>query len=322
MIITRTPFRISFAGGGSDIRAFYAERPGVVLTSTIDKYMYITVNRRFDRSLRISYSRTEIVDRACQVEHPIVREALALLGIEHGLEIISMADVPAQTGLGSSGSFTVGLLHALHAFRGEHPTAGQLAAEACHIEIDRLREPIGKQDQYIAAFGGLQRIQFNADETVFVDPVICAPGTLPALQQRLLLFFTGLTRSASEILAGQQRDSNSIAKPLAALSAIADRMMGALVGTARLSAFGELLHESWMVKRQLSGVTSGDIDRWYDLARGAGAIGGKLLGAGGGGFLMLFVEPEAQPSVVRALAPLEPVPFGFEPQGSKVIYSG
>src|SRR5438132_6114020 len=165
MIITRTPFRISFSGGGTDLRAFYAETPGLVLASTIDKYMYITVNRRFDRTIRVSYSRTEIVDRAGAVEHPIVREALALVGIEHGLEIISMADVPAQTGLGSSGSFTVGLLHALHAFRGEHPCAEQLAAEACEIEIERLREPIGKQDQYIAAYGGLQRIQFNADES-------------------------------------------------------------------------------------------------------------------------------------------------------------
>jgi D-glycero-alpha-D-manno-heptose-7-phosphate kinase len=322
MIITRTPFRISFAGGGTDIRSFYSDLPGVVLTSTINKYMYITVNRRFDRSVRVSYSRTEIVDHARSIEHPIVREALHLLGMEHGLEIISMADVPAQTGLGSSGSFTVGLLHALHAFRGEHPTAEQLAGEACHIEIDRLREPIGKQDQYIAAYGGLQRIQFNADESVFVDPVICAPGTVQALHERMLLFFTGLTRSASEILAGQQRDMTATAPHLAALADIAGRMKAALVGTPRLERFGELLHESWMVKRRLSGVTSCDIDRWYDRARDAGAIGGKILGAGGGGFLLLFADPDAQPAVIEALAPLEPIAFGFEPQGSKVIYSG
>ena len=322
MIITRTPFRISFAGGGTDIRSFYATARGVVLTSTIDKYIYITVNRRFDRSLRVSYSRTEIVDHARDVEHPIVREALAFLDMDHGLEIISMADVPAQTGLGSSGSFTVGLLHALHAFRGEHPTAAQLAAEACHIEIDRLGEPIGKQDQYIAAYGGLQRIQFNGDETVFVDPVICAAGTVAALHQRMLMFFTGLTRSASEILAEQQRDMAATAPHLAALADLAERMQAALVGPPRLETFGELLHESWMVKRRLSGVTSSEIDRRDDRAREAGAIGGKILGAGGGGFLLLFVEPDAQAAVAASLAPLEPIRFGFEPQGSKVIYAG
>ncbi|OFW11713.1 MAG: GHMP kinase [Acidobacteria bacterium RIFCSPLOWO2_12_FULL_66_10] len=322
MIITRTPFRISFAGGGTDLRAFYVAERGVVLASAIDKYIYITVNRRFDRSIRVSYSRTEIVEHASRIEHPIVREALALLGMGHGLEIISMADVPAQTGLGSSGSFTVGLLHALHAFRGEHPSAEQLAAEACAIEIERLREPIGKQDQYIAAYGGFQRIQFNADERVFVDPLICAPGTMQALNDRLLLCFTGMTRSASEILAEQQRDMGATAPQLSALAEVAERMRTALIGTPRLDAFGELLHESWIVKRRLSGVTNGAIDRWYDRARQAGAIGGKILGAGGGGFLLLFVEPDARDAVTRALVPLEPLPFQFEPQGSKVIYSG
>jgi D-glycero-alpha-D-manno-heptose-7-phosphate kinase len=322
MIITRTPFRISFSGGGTDLRAFYASARGVVLTSAIDKYMYITVNRRFDRTIRVSYSRTEIVDHASQVEHPIVREALALVGIEHGLEIISMADVPAQTGLGSSGSFTVGLLHALHAFRGQHPTAERLAVEACDIEIERLREPIGKQDQYIAAYGGMQRIQFNADDTVFVDPVICSRGTLDDLSARMLLFFTGLTRAAGEILAAQQRDMAATTPQLAALADIAERMRDALVGTPRLREFGELMHESWVVKRRLSGVTNPDIDRWYERARGAGAIGGKLLGAGGGGFLLVYAEPADHEAIARALAPLPALPFGFERQGSKVIYSG
>jgi D-glycero-alpha-D-manno-heptose-7-phosphate kinase len=321
MIITRTPFRISFSGGGTDLRAFYASEPGVVLATAIDKYMYITVNRRFDRSIRVSYSRTEIVEHASQIEHPIVREALALLGLEHGLEIISMADVPAQTGLGSSGSFTVGLLHALHAFRGERPSAEQLAAEACVIEIDRLREPIGKQDQYIAAYGGLRRIQFNADERVDVDAVASAPDTLQALNDRLLLCFTGITRSASEVLIEQQRDMTETAPQLSALAAIAERMRAALVGAPRLAEFGELLHESWIVKRRLAAVTTGAIDRWYDLARQAGAIGGKILGAGGGGFLLLFVEPDKRDAVARALAPLELLPFRFEPQGTKVIYS-
>jgi D-glycero-alpha-D-manno-heptose-7-phosphate kinase len=321
MILTRTPFRISFSGGGTDLRLFYAAETGVVLATAIDKYMYIMVNRRFERSIRVSYSRTEIVDHASRVEHPIVREALALVGIEHGLEIISMADVPAQTGLGSSGSFTVGLLHALHAFRGERPTPEQLAAEACAIEIDRLREPVGKQDQYIAAYGGFQRIQFDADESVGVDPLTSAPGTLQALNDRLILCFTGITRSASEVLVQQQRDMTATAPQLSALADIAERMCVALTGTPRLDTFGELLHESWIVKRRLSGVTNDAIDGWYDRARRAGAIGGKILGAGGGGFLLLFVEPGARDAVLAALAPLEALPFRFAPDGSTLIYS-
>jgi D-glycero-alpha-D-manno-heptose-7-phosphate kinase len=292
-----------------------------VLTSAIDKYMYITVNRRFDDSVRVSYSRTEIVEHGSCVEHPIVREALRLLEMENGLEIISMADIPAQTGLGSSGSFTVGLLHALHAFRGEDPSAEQLAAEACHIEIDRLGEPIGKQDQYIAAYGGLQRIQFNADETVVIDPLMCAPGTLQALSDRLLLLFTGLTRPARDILGEQQRDPAAAAPHLAALAALAEPMRSALLA-ARLREFGELLHEGWTIKRRLAAATNPSIDRWYDLARDAGAIGGKILGAGGGGFLLLFVEPEARDTVIRALAALRRLPFSFEPEGSGIIYAG
>jgi D-glycero-alpha-D-manno-heptose-7-phosphate kinase len=321
MIITRTPFRISFAGGGTDVRAFYADRCGVVLTTAIDKYMYIIVNRRFDQSVRVSYSRTEIVTEASRLEHPIVREALTMLGMHHGLEIISMADVPAQTGLGSSGSFTVGLLHALHAFRGEHPASEQLAAEACEIEIERLKEPIGKQDQYIAAYGGLQRVQFNSDETVFVDPLICAPGTIRLLNEHLMLFFTGVTRAAGTILAEQQRDMPAVADRLAALGQLADCMRATLIGTPRLREFGELLHDGWTIKRRLSGVTNAAMDRSYDLARSAGAIGGKVLGAGGGGFLLLFVEPGARAAVAAALAPLLELAFRFEPQGTKVIYS-
>jgi D-glycero-alpha-D-manno-heptose-7-phosphate kinase len=321
MIITRTPFRISFAGGGTDVRPFYANHRGVVLTTAIDKYMYIIVNRRFDPSIRVSYSRTEIVTEASHLEHPIVREALLMLGMHHGLEIISMADVPAQTGLGSSGSFAVGLLHALHAFRGEHPGCEQLAAEACEIEIERLKEPIGKQDQYIAAYGGLQRVQFNSDETVFVDPLICAPGTIPLLNEHLMLFFTGVTRAAGEILAEQQRDVHAVAGQLAALGELAECMRATLIGTPRLREFGELLHHGWTIKRGLRGVTNAAIDRSYDLARSAGAIGGKILGAGGGGFLLLFVEPGARAAVTAALAPLRELSFRLEPQGTKVIYS-
>lgn len=322
MIITRTPFRISFAGGGSDMRGFYAKRPGLVLSSTIDKYMYITVNRRFDQSIRVSYSRTEIVERASDIHHPIVREALTLLGFDGGLEIVSMADIPARTGLGSSSTFTVGLLHALHAHRGEHVGAEQLAAEACDIEIGRLREPIGKQDQYIAAYGGLRRIRFNDDESVFVDSVVCLPETILALNERLMLVYTGITRPAAEILGAQQRDMNGSAEALGVLTHIAEAMQHALINTPDLDEFGRLLHESWLIKRQLAGGVSNEaIDRWYNLARKSGAAGGKVLGAGGGGFLLLFVEPASRAAVAEAVAPLRVIPFALEPQGSKVIYA-
>jgi D-glycero-alpha-D-manno-heptose-7-phosphate kinase len=321
MIITRTPFRISFGGGGTDFKAFYAHNPGVVLTAAINKYMYIIVNRRFDQSVRVSYSRTEIAAEAGRIQHPIVREALTMLDMHNGLEIISMADVPAQTGLGSSSSFTVGLLHALHAFRGEHPSAEQLATEACEIEIGRLKEPIGKQDQYIAAYGGLQRIQFNVDESVFVDPLVCMAGTIELLNDHLMLFFTGVTRAAGDILSQQQRDTNAVARRMTALADVAESMRASLIGIPRLRRFGELLHDAWTIKRELGGVTNDSIDRWYDSARSAGAIGGKILGAGGGGFLLLFVEPDARASVANALTPLIELSFRLEPQGSKVIYS-
>ncbi|MEJ2745305.1 MAG: GHMP kinase, partial [bacterium] len=208
MIISRTPFRVSFVGGGTDLREFYSETYGAVTSTAVDKYMYVTVNRvssYFDYKIRVSYSKTELVKRVRSVRHPIVREALTLMGLDGGLEIHSMADIPSQTGLGSSSSFTVGLLNALHAFKGEHASAEQLAQEACKIEIEILKEPIGKQDQYIAAYGGLKHIRFNPDETVYVDPIICSPNTREALFSNLMMFFTGWSRPASSILSKQKK---------------------------------------------------------------------------------------------------------------------
>ena len=331
MIITRTPFRISFAGGGSDLEAFYAEESGAVISTAIDKYMYLMVKERFGDTFRVSYSRTELTDRADQIEHPIVRECLALSGMQRGLEIVSVADLPAQSGMGSSSSFTVGLLHALAALQGRVVSPRALAEQACHIEIERLHEPIGKQDQYIAAFGGLQFIQFHPDGHVSVDPVVCRPAVRRELNRRLLLFFTGLTRDAREVL-GRQRSGTADRRPaLRRLCRIAHDMRDVLtsddagdaVPSAHLEGFGRLLHEAWEVKKSVEGTISNPaIDSWYERGLAAGALGGKLLGAGSGGFLLFFCEPDNQPRLREALAELRPVSFTLEPEGSKVIFVG
>jgi len=323
MIISRTPFRISFAGGGTDLAAFYAAAPGAVTATTVDKYMFITVNKRFDETLRVSYSRTEIVDDVEALDHPIVREALKMTGLTKGIEVTSIADLPAGTGMGSSSAFTVGLLNALYAYRGRYTSARELAEQACCIEVEILGEPIGKQDQYAAAYGGLNHIRFRPDEAVFVDPVITTPEVREELDANLLLFYTGATRSASGILKGQQDGTEAKRDVLAKMRGIAEEMACALQNGRRLNDFGGLLHEAWQLKRSVAdGITNPDIDRWYEAARDAGALGGKLLGAGGGGFLLFFVERQNQGALRRALADLRELPFALEPQGSKIIYIG
>ncbi len=324
MIITRTPLRISFAGGGSDLPAFYEQERGAVVSTAIDKYIYITVNPKFDHKIRASYSVTEIVDSVGQLNHELIREALYLLRIKEGIEITSISDIPSQgTGLGSSSSYTVGLLNALHAYRHHMAGAERLANEACHIEIDRCRKPIGKQDQYIAAYGGLQYICFNPDGTVFIDPIICSPTTKKRLQTRLLLLYTGLTRSANAILSEQTRETRSNEAKQASLRRmvnLADQLREAL-SQDDIDTFGEILHVGWLEKRKLVTSISNDyIDDWYERARAAGAIGGKLLGAGGGGFLLLYADPAYHSDICRALPELQPIPFHFCPQGSKIIY--
>jgi D-glycero-alpha-D-manno-heptose-7-phosphate kinase len=324
MIITRTPLRISFAGGGSDLPAFYEQEQGTVVSTAIDKYIYITVNPKFDHKIRASYSVTEIVDTVGDLKHELIREALHLLGIKEGIEITSISDIPSQgTGLGSSSSYTVGILNALYAYRGHMAGAERLADEACHIEIDRCRKPIGKQDQYIAAYGGLQFIRFNPDGSVFTDPVICSPNTRKRLQTRLLLLYTGLTRSADDILSEQTRETKSNETKRASLKrmvSLAHQLCEAL-SQDDIDAFGEILHAGWLEKRKLAtNISNPHIDDWYERARAAGAIGGKLLGAGGGGFLLLYADPAHHPDICRALPELRPIPFHFCPQGSKVIY--
>lgn len=324
MIITRTPLRISFAGGGSDLSAFYEQERGAVVSTAIDKYIYITVNPKFDHKIRASYSVTEIVDGVDELKHELIREGLHLLGIKQGIEITSISDIPSQgTGLGSSSSYTVGLLNALYAYSGHMAGAERLARESCYIEIERCGKPIGKQDQYIAAYGGLQYICFNSDGSVFVDPVICSPATRQQLQAGLLLLYTGLTRRADDILIEQARETRADGAKrdcLRRMVGLADQLCEAL-GRDDVQAFGEILHAGWLEKRKLaSNISNEHIDAWYERARTAGAIGGKLLGAGGGGFLLLYADPNRHPDICRALPELRPIPFHFCPQGSKVIY--
>jgi D-glycero-alpha-D-manno-heptose-7-phosphate kinase len=323
MIISRTPLRVSLVGGGSDMPAFYSEEPGAVVTTAIRKYIYITVNRKFDSRIRASYSVTEIVDSVGQVQHELIRECMQKLRIDGGIEITSISDIPSQgTGLGSSSSYTVGLLKALYAYSNQYVGAERLARESCQIEIEGLRKPIGKQDQYIAAYGGLKYIRFNPDGSVFVDPLVCSAATRHKLETDLLLFYTGITRSADPILAEQQHNltNGRRRRALRRLVQLADELRRALAGND-LEAFGEILHESWMVKKAMAnGVSSGQIDEWYDRARASGAIGGKITGAGGGGFLLLYAPSDRHDAIVNALPDLRRVSFGFEPHGSTVIY--
>lgn len=323
MIISRTPLRVSLVGGGSDLAAFYSEEPGAVITTTIRKYIYITVNRKFDSSIRASYSVTEMVDSVSEVRHELIRESLRRLQPEGGIEITSISDIPSQgTGLGSSSSYTVGLLKALYAHCNRYVGAERLAREACEIEIDCLRKPIGKQDQYIAAYGGLRYMRFNPDGSVFVDPLVCTAATRKTLETEMLLFYTGITRSANPILAEQQQNvaNGGRRRALRRLVQLADELRRALAGND-LEVLGEILHESWVVKKAMAnGISSCQIDDWYERARANGATGGKITGAGGGGFLLLYAPADRHQDIVSALPELRRVSFCLEPHGSTIIY--
>lgn len=324
MIISKTPLRMSFVGGGSDLPVFYRKFGGAVVSTAIDKFVYITVNKKFDDRIRLSYSKTEEVSAVAKVKHPLVREALKLLNISGGVEITSIADIPARgSGLGSSSSFTVGVLHALHAFANRYASAEQLARESCEIEIDRCREPIGKQDQFAAAFGGFNFIEFYPDDSVSVEPIICRRETMYELQANTLVFYTGITRSASALLKTQQQvvaSEKAKQKVLCRMVEFA-RQLKAELQKNNVSAFGEIIHENWLLKRSLTqSVSNSAIDSWYERARKAGAMGGKLLGAGSGGFLMFYAPRERHEAITHALKDLRPSRFRFEPQGSKIIF--
>lgn len=325
MLISRTPFRVSFVGGGSDLPAFCDRRTGAVLSVTIDKAMYLTLHPYFDRGkILLRYSKTELVDSVDKVEHPIYREALKLMKIKGGIEISSTADVPSGTGMGSSSSFTVGLLHVLTAFKAQYPSREFLASMASHLEIDKLGEPIGRQDQYAAAYGGINLIEFYKNGEVRVEPLTLARETLNSLESRLLLFYTGEQRSTSAILSGQSQAVAKQEEKFAATAAMVDlvyEMRDALYA-ADLEAFGALLHQNWMLKRELSKQISNPmIDGCYQAALEAGALGGKLLGAGGGGFLLVYAHPEKHGAIRAALARMNELQVHFSMIGSSIIHS-
>ena len=323
MIITKTPFRISFCGGGSDMADFYREYGGCVLSTSINRYMYITMHPYFDKNkTAVKYSKTEIVDDISNITHSIFNYVLNEKNVS-GVEIVSTADVPSGTGLGSSSSFTIGLLHTLYCYKGKYVSKGRLAEEACAIEIDKLGNPIGKQDQYAAAFGGLNFISFHKDDTVSVEPVVTKSKTLKELQDNLVMFYTGLTHDANKILAQQKQNLNaSIAKDnLIQMCGLARQMKHALENN-ELSDFGKILNEGWCRKKELSGdISNLKIDEWYNTALHNGALGGKLLGAGGGGFLLFYCPKDRQERLEEALG-LEKFDFSFEHDGSSVIYIG
>jgi len=324
MIIARTPVRISLGGGGTDLASYYCKYGGFLIAAAIDKYIFITVNRRFEDSIRLSYSKTEIVDKVEEIQHPIVREALKLLGYDGSLEITTIADVPANTGLGTSSSFTVGLLNALHTYKRESITAKALAEEACKIEIDILGEPVGKQDQYMAAFGGITCLTFAKNGEVTVTPLNISPDIIEELERHIMLFYTGIRRNSADVLSGQnnasQRDDKKVIENLHKIKEIGEEAKIALE-SGNVHRFGELLHTHWQSKKNLSHkVSRPEIDRWYALARQNGALGGKIMGAGGGGFLMFYVEGNKN-RLRQAMRRenLREMRFKFDLEGSKVL---
>jgi D-glycero-alpha-D-manno-heptose-7-phosphate kinase len=324
MIISRTPFRISFFGGGTDYPGWFKIHGGVVLATTIDKYCYISCRYLppfFSHKHRIVYSRIENVTSADQIEHPAVRAVLQWAGHEKGVEIHHDGDLPARSGLGSSSSFTVGLINALSALQGKYVSKEELASQAIHIEQNVIKENVGSQDQISAAFGGFNRIEFNCDETFWVTPIILEKERKEELEEHLMLCFTGFSRIASEVAKSKIDNLLKREKELKRMTEMVAEAISILQSkTTRIEEFGKLLHEAWENKKKLSDkVSTTDVDRIYEAAREAGAIGGKLLGAGGGGFLLLFVKPELQERVRERLSGPIHVPFHFETSGSRIV---
>ena len=323
MIISRTPFRISFFGGGSDFPDFYKDHPGCTLSTTIDKYCYISTHYLtpfFKFKFRASYARTETVNQASEFQHPLIRECLLYLPIEKGLEISHVSDLPGKTGLGTSSSFTVGLLNVLHTIRGKNVSADQLAREAILVERERVGDLGGHQDQYAAAHGGMLLINYRGKEAK-INRVNLPPQRTAELKQNLQLFFMGTERTSGSIMLEQKKRTTLNIKALQQMSSMAAHARTILEGKTDLSEFGKLLNEAWGLKKGLaSGISNETVDQAYTAAREAGALGGKLLGAGGCGFIMLFVPPEKQPAVRSRLTHLKEVSFEFSQEGSRIIF--
>lgn len=325
MIITKTPFRISFFGGGSDLKEFYSKSPGAVISTSIDKFMYLSSHPFFSEDeIRVRYSQIETVPQVGQLKHPILREVLKKFRVGGALEISSNADIPAGTGLGSSSAFTVGLLQNMYLRFGKYVTKKNLAEEACDMEIEKLKEPIGKQDQYACAFGGLNVFHFHSTGAVSAEPINLSPSVSRTLQTNLLLFYTGQQRSASTLLSEQKANMASQQK-IDVLKKMVDLVYQGreALSEQKLDDFGRLLHESWMLKKSLaSGVTNSLIEELYQRAMTNGALGGKILGAGGGGFLLVYCDQAHQKRLLRAMGNVRRLDFKFEMEGSRPVYVG
>jgi len=322
MIISQTPLRISFAGGGTDLPSFYKCEDGWIISSAIDKYVFVIIKERFDDKIYINYSKKEIVDCVDEIEHDLVREAMRKAGVDKGVEITTLADIPSTgSGLGSSSSVTVGLLNALYAYRGELVTAERLAREACNIEINILNKPIGKQDQYIAAYGGVRFFQFKQNEEVIVEQINLDNSRKRRFGSNLVLFFTGKTRSAAKILNEQKENTAYKMEILRRMKNHAAEIRDC-IHSSQFNRVGKIMAESWKDKKRLaSQISNGDIDKMYNLAIKAGALGGKISGAGGGGFLLLYCPRENQNKVREALKQFREFPFFLEKYGSKIIFN-
>lgn len=322
MIITQTPLRVSFLGGGTDFREYFMHEEGWVLSCAIDKYIYVTIKERYDDRIRVGYTKTELVDDLDQLEHELVRECLRKTGITKRVEIATMADIPSEgSGLGSSSTVTVGLLNAMYTYLGTPKEPETLAQEACEVEIDILGKPIGVQDQYIAAYGGQRFIRFCRSGMVHVERLALAPDQMRRLNRHLMLFFTGVTRKSSSVLTEQVQNISSRLAVLDAMKRLAVEARACLEA-GEFDALGRLLDEGWQLKRQMaSRVSNGSIDELYARARSAGALGGKITGAGGGGYLLLYVPPSRQDEVRAALCMLSELPFNLEIDGTKVIFN-
>lgn len=324
MVVSRTPLRMSFVGGGSDLPSYYRKKGGAVLSTSVSKFMYVTVNQKFENDIRLSYSITENVGNLQQIKHPIVRKTLEFLDIQGGVEITSISDIPSQgSGLGSSSSFTVGLLNALYAYKGKKVSKENIARLSSHIEIDLCGDKIGKQDQYAASFGGLNLIEFNEDDSVTVNPVICKPETIKKMEESIIVFYTGRTRTASTILS-EQSDNMKLAEKRKLMSKMVSLAydMKDFIENDNVELLGELLNENWQLKRQMNeSISDFQIDDWYSKGILAGATGGKLLGAGSGGFILFFAPREKHPKIIEALEGLKILPFSFDKKGSKIVFS-
>lgn len=322
MVISQTPLRVSLVGGGTDLKSFYHLEDGMVISAAIDKYVYVIVKERFDDKIYINYSHKEIVDNLDEIKHELVREAMRKTGVTRGVEITTLADIPSEgSGLGSSSSITVCLLNALYAYSGMQVTAEQLARDACEIEIDICKKPIGKQDQYISAYGGLNQIVFHPDESVSVNRLSISSDDFRRLGSNLLLFFTNKTRDANLILREQQDKTDDKRDVLRCMRDFVPRLTYVIL-SAKFDDVGRILHENWLLKKSLvDSISNHDIDEMYQKAIEAGALGGKLCGAGGGGFLLLYVPRDKQDNVRSTMKDYRELPFMLEQYGSRIIFN-